>query len=202
VTVPTKRHFKPRSHLVAIALLSFIFSFAVARTFTTFFPSTVLITNGVHIHHFWFGLALLAVGGWLGISLDGKESSRVAAILYGAGGGLIVDEVGLLLTFGNYQTSLTYSFLIVFLAFISILILFYRYRLVIVEELAEFASSKLSLYLGVFLLAISIAFVIQTDNFWVTIIAGGLMVAAILLVIIYLIVQVKLTDRTKRLPTK
>lgn len=49
-------------------MLSFIFSFIAARTFTTFYPSTVLISSGIHIHHFWFGLALLAIGGWLGIS--------------------------------------------------------------------------------------------------------------------------------------
>jgi hypothetical protein len=50
------------------------------------------------------GIALLAIGGWLGISYDDKETNRVASILYGAGGGLIVDEVGLLLTFNNYWT--------------------------------------------------------------------------------------------------
>jgi hypothetical protein len=61
-----------------------------------------LITSGIHIHHFWFGIALVAVGGWLGISYNDEETSRVASILFGAGGGLIVDEVGLLLTFGNY----------------------------------------------------------------------------------------------------
>lgn len=61
------------------------------------------------------------------VHYDGKETNRVASILYGAGGGLIVDEVGLLLTFNNYWTGLTYSFLIIFLAFIFVLMLFYRY---------------------------------------------------------------------------
>jgi hypothetical protein len=101
MTTILRRRFQPRAHLAAIALLSFMVAFAAARVFTTFFPSAVLIGNGIHIHHFWFGIALLAVGGWLGISYNDKDTDRLAAILYGAGGGLIVDEVGLLLTFGE-----------------------------------------------------------------------------------------------------
>ena len=135
VTAIFVRRFQTRAHLATIALLSFIFSFIAARTFTTFYPSTVLITNAIHIRHFWFGIALISIGGWLGISYDDKETKRVASILYGAGGGLIVDEVGLLLTFGNYWTGLTCAFLVVFLAFIVVLMFFYRYRKAITGSL-------------------------------------------------------------------
>jgi hypothetical protein len=76
-----------------------------------------LVGGGLHIHHFWFGIALLAVGGWLGISFNNKDIDMVAAIIYGVGGGLIVDEVGLLLTFGNYWSGLTWTLLIVLLSF-------------------------------------------------------------------------------------
>jgi hypothetical protein len=134
---------------------------------------------------------LVAVGGWLGISYDDKETSRVASILYGAGGGLIVDEVGLLLTFGNYWTSLTYAFLVVFLSFIAIILFFYKYRTVIEEELSEFARSKLSLYLGIFLAALSAAFIIQTDNSLVTAIASSIEVLAIILIVVFLVRQLR-----------
>jgi hypothetical protein len=127
----------------------------------------------------------------LGISYDDKEIDRVAAILYGAGGGLIIDEVGLLLTFGNYWTGLTYGFLVVFLAFIIILMFLYRYRAAIIEELAEFATSKASVYVGVFLAAVSVAFIIQTDNFLVTAIASVCMIIAVTLIVIFLIRQSK-----------
>ena len=189
------RRFQPRAHLATLALLSFIFSFIAARTFTTFYPSTVLISGGIHIHHFWFGIASVAIGGWLGISYDDKEIDRVAAILYGAGGGLIIDEVGLLLTFGNYWTGLTYSFLVVFLAFIVILMFLYRYRAAIMEELAEFATNKASVYLGVFLAAVSIAFIIQTDNFLVTAIASICVTIAVILIVAFLIRQYKNTSK-------
>jgi hypothetical protein len=191
VSAVTSKRFQPRANLATIALLSFIFAFIAARAFTTFFPSTVLINSGIHIHHFWFGIALVAVGGWLGISYDDKETSRVASILYGAGGGLIVDEVGLLLTFGNYWTSLTYAFLVVFLSFIAIILFFYRYRTAIEEELSEFARSKLSLYLGIFLAALSAAFIIQTDNSLVTAIASSIEVLAIILIVVFLVRQLR-----------
>jgi hypothetical protein len=134
---------------------------------------------------------LVAIGGWLGISYDNKETNRVASILYGAGGGLIVDEVGLLLTLGNYWTGLTYSFLVIFLAFIVVSLFFYRYRSLILEELSEFVRSKLSFYLGILLFAVSVAFIIQTDNFFVTAIAGLFAVSAIILIIIFLLRQLK-----------
>jgi len=70
--VVSLKRFQPRPHLATVALLSFTAAFVAARTFTTFFPSTVLISGVVHIHHFWFGLVLLAAGGWLGISYKDK----------------------------------------------------------------------------------------------------------------------------------
>jgi hypothetical protein len=185
------RSFQPRAHLVTIALSAFIFSFIAARTFTTFYPSTVLVSHGVHVHHFWYGIVLLAVGGWLGISYNNKETDRVAAILYGAGGGLIVDEVGLLLTFGNYWTGLTYTFLVILLAFVIILILFNRYQQLIVTELAEFVSSKVSLYLGVFLAAVSVAFIMQTNNVSVIAVSSGLTIIGIVIIVTYLVRHVR-----------
>lgn len=104
-----------------------------------------------------------------------------------------------MLTFNNYWTGLTYTFLIIFLAFIFVLMLFYRYRLIITEELFEFVSNKVSLYLGVFLLAVSVAFIAQTDNFLVTTIAIGLTIAAIIIIVIYLVVHLKIIPKKKRL---
>src|SRR4030042_2574172 len=104
---------KPRAPLATLAIVSFILSFVVARAFPSFFPNAILISGALHIHHFWFGLVLLATGGWLGINYNYKEIAMLAAILYGVGGGLIVDEVGLLLTFGDYWSGLTWPFFIV-----------------------------------------------------------------------------------------
>jgi hypothetical protein len=63
-------------------------------------------------------LALLAVGGWVGISYTQKEIDMIASIMYGVGGGLIADEIGLLLTFGNYFSELTWTFLLLLFSFV------------------------------------------------------------------------------------
>jgi hypothetical protein len=181
------RRFQPRAHLSTLASGSFILSFIAARVFTTFYPSTVLVSSGIHIHHFWFGLALLSVGGWLGINFNDRETDRIAAILYGAGGGLIVDEVGLLLTFGNYRTGLTYSFLVLLLAFVFIVILFYRYRKAIETDLSEIFNRKLSLYLGVFLTGFSVAFIEQTSIFLVMIVSSCLAATGVIMILAFLV---------------
>jgi len=163
----------------------------VARSFTYFYPDVVLVSGSVHIHHFWFGLVLLAIGGWLGISFTQKEVDMVAAVIYGVGGGLIADELGLLLTFGNYASELTWTFMLLFLSFVSALFLFNRYRESIYEELHEFVSRKASIYVGVFLATISVAFVVETNNFLVTLISACLTIAGILIVLAFVIHQVR-----------
>jgi hypothetical protein len=182
---------QPRPHLVTAALSAFVFSFIAARTFTTFFPSTVLITSGIHIHHFWYGIVLLAVGGWIGISYNNKETDQLGAVLYGAGGGLIVDEVGLLLTFGNYWTSLTYTFLTIILAFVGVLLIISRYRQIIEADLFDFLRSRFGLHLGVFLLAISIAFTTETSNLVVTVTSITLTAVSIILIIFHIFQRFK-----------
>jgi hypothetical protein len=179
--------FKSRVHLATLALISFLASFIVTRTFTSFYPNVIIISGGLHIHHFWYGIVLLAVGGWLGISFNQKEIDMGAAIVYGIGGGLIVDEVGLLLTFGDYWSNLTWAILIVLLSFAFLLILFYRYRQSIIEELGEFVSSRNSLFAAVFFAVISAAFIWETDNFIVTVASAALMAIAALIVIVFVI---------------
>jgi len=193
------RETHPRVHLEAVALVSFMLSFIVARAFTSFFPNVVLVSGELHIHPFWFGMILLAVGGWLGINYDDKEIDIVAAIFYCVGGGLIADEVGLLLTFDNYWSSLTWTFMIVLFSFVFLLFLFSRYRKTILEELHDFVSSKASLYLGVFLAATSVAFVAEADNFFIRIISTVLTITAILIVLAFLIHRIKEQQRKRSL---
>ena len=187
---------KPRIHLATLALFSFTLSFIVARAFTYFFPYVVLVSGGLHIHHFWFGIALLAAGGWLGINYNHKEIDMLAAILYGVGGGLIVDEIGLLLTFGDYWSGFTWTLFIFLLSFLSALILLGRYRHKIFEEFHEFISKKASLFIAVFLAAIAIAFIAETDNLFVTLISTAITITAVLIVLAHLIL------RTRTVPTE
>lgn len=191
---------KTKPNLSVLALISFIIAFIVARTFTSLYPKTVWEISGLHIHHFWYGLALLAIGGWLGITVENERVNRIAAILFGAGGGLIGDEVGLLLTLSAhaYWADFTYTFIIIFLAFASMITLLVKYNKVIRAEFAQFLRSNASLYISVFLLALSITFILTND---VTLMTISSFIAAIALIIIaaYFIQQIKmkLINRTR-----
>jgi hypothetical protein len=183
---------KPKPSLSILALIAFIVSFVIARAFTTFNPHTIILINGsIHIHHFWYGLVMLAIGGWLGISFEEKRINRLAAILFGAGGGLIGDEVGLLLTLGDYWTMLTYTFLIVFLAFASILILLNKYFGTIRREFTEFLSSNISLYIGVFMAAVSIAFIMETDDVTINTVSTAFVIIAFVIILMYFVQRIR-----------
>jgi hypothetical protein len=179
-----------RPNLSVLALLSFIASFAVARTFTTFSPGVIVVSGSIHIHHFWFGLVLLAVGGWLGISYNDERINRLAAILFGAGGGLIGDEVGLLLTLGNYWSEITYTLVIMFLAVASTSILIIKYSKTITTELTHFVRSNASLYFGVFLAVVSIAFIMETDNALIIMVSSAASVTACAVILAYLVQRI------------
>lgn len=179
-----------RPNLSILALVSFIASFVVARAFTTLNPDIVLVSGSIHIHHFWFGLVLQAIGGWLGISYNDERINRLAAILFGAGGGLIGDEVGLLLTFGNYWSEITYTLIIMFLAIASTSILIIRYSKTITTELTHFLRSNASLYFGVFLAVVSIAFIMETDNALIITISGMASATACAVILAYLVQRI------------
>lgn len=187
--MPPKSELRP--NLSVLALLSFILAFLVARAFTTLYPNIVLISGGFHIHHFWFGLAMMAMGGWIGISYRDERADRLAAILFGAGGGLIGDEVGLLLTFEDYRTGITYTLVVIFVIISSLLILLNRYRRVIRLEFTRFLSSNASLYIGVFLAAVSIAFIAETDDLLVIAASGAVAVLAALIIAVYVIKRLR-----------
>ncbi len=155
---------KTRPRLSLTALFAFAASFVASRAFTTLYPGVSLTVGGLHLHHFLYGIALLAVGGWLGISYVDERIDRLAAVLFGMGGGLIGDEIGLLLTLENYWTELTYTLVVVFLAFVGMLLLINKYTLVIRAHSGQFFQKNASLYLGLFIAVISIAFLTETDQ--------------------------------------
>jgi hypothetical protein len=194
-----KEEIQEKPNLSLLAMISFIVSFIIARTFTTLNPNTVLIGGDYHIHHFWYGIAMLAIGGWLGISYQSERTDRLAAILFGAGGGLIGDEVGLLLTLSAhaYWTEITYTFIIIFLTFASMLILLNKYRKVIGAEFTQFSRSNASLYIGVFVAAVSIAFILETDNTIIIAFSSAFAIIAFIIILAYFVQRIRIGTKSK-----
>jgi len=172
-----------KPNLSFIMLTFFLASFAVSRVFTACFPSTVLVVQGYHVHHFWYGLALLAIGGWLGINYRDDHTERIAAIIFGVGGGLIGDEIGLLITFGNYYSELSYTFVISLLAFAFMTTLFKRHGQAIVTELFGFFRQNVDFYVGLFLAFVSSAFLLQSDNTFVIVLSSITFIVALALIV-------------------
>ena len=135
---------------------------------------------------------MLAIGGWLGISVENERVNRVAAILYGAGGGLIGDEIGLLLTLENYYAEITYTLVIIFVASASVLILLFKYSKIISTEFTQFLRSNASLYVGVFLATVSVAFILETDHPTVITVFSALAILGGIIILAYFIQRVKM----------
>lgn len=77
-------------------------------SWTTFHIGRNIVLFGYHIHHFYFGILLIGIAGWLAITGSSEISKEKLAVIYGLGLGLLMDEIGLLLTWGNYASSLSY----------------------------------------------------------------------------------------------
>ncbi len=131
-------NFKPNAQKLQIQfiiLFAFIISFIVARIFVILLdlpstPTFELWLKGYRIHHFFYGIGLTVVGGWLGHTRSGRTITRVSAALYGIGFGLIVDEFGLLLTFGDYWSAQSYLFFVLISLFLVFILLSEAYKII------------------------------------------------------------------------
>lgn len=142
-----------RHGLTFIATVAFLASFFGSRLFATLYPSTVVMTGDIHIHHFWYGMGLLSLAGWLAIAWRNERIYRPCAILYGLGAGFVGDEVGLLLTFGDYETMLTYEFFVGAMSLVIIMTLLVRYRVVVFRDVVRLSLRERATLVGVYFAA-------------------------------------------------
>ena len=136
---------------------------------------------------------MMAIGGWLGISYNDPRIDRISAIIFGAGGGLIGDEVGILVTFEgeNYWAGISYTFAIILLTVASILVLINRYSAVISKEFGVLSGSRGGFYLAVFIEAVSLGFLIDADNLLIIIVAGVIAVIAFCVIVSFFFQTIK-----------
>jgi hypothetical protein len=147
-----------RHGLAFYGTLAFVASFVGARLFATLNPNVVVVKNGIHFHHFWYGLAMVIAAGWIGIALSNAWLGRNLAIVFGLGAGLIGDEVGLLLTFGDYTSNLTEIFFVAAIAFIILATLVSKGGKHIERDVIKISWKERGTQIGVFLSAFSALF--------------------------------------------
>lgn len=141
--------------LAFLALTGFAASFFAARVFTTINPDAVVVSSGIHFHHFWYGLVMICVAGWLGIASTRPEYDRAYALIFGLGLGLVGDETGLLLTLGDYHSELTYIVALGGIAFAGMTYLAFHYSEHIKNEVLLLGRGERLVHLGVATMAIS-----------------------------------------------
>jgi hypothetical protein len=171
--------------------MSFVASFAIARIFTTLSRDTFVRISVfhvyIHVHHYIYGIILLAIGGWLGISYEDDRIVTLAAVLYGVGCGLIADEAGLLLG-QSYWTGITYTVVILLLVLIFAIYLLKRYSKLISTEVNSFTKSRVSFYIAVIVAAVSLAFLVRRNRV-IDYISLVTTLIACLIIIAYLVQQ-------------
>ena len=184
-----------RHGLAFLALEAFLASFFGSRLFAVLNPGVVVVVaqGQIHFHHFWYGLALIAIAGWLGLTRRSDKLDRVYAILYGMGAGFIGDEVGLLLTFNNYYSELTYVFFVGATSFVFLAMLLLRYGDRLVRDVFSLGFAERLLQFGIFIAGFATIFF-----------AFGLTVGGVAAVAAGLILAVmgRLLERTNLRPKK
>jgi hypothetical protein len=78
-------------------LISFLATFLLAHAYSLVVPFYVFI-RGYHIHHFYYGMFILAITSITAILTNRDNVRHGLSYFIGIGIGLIVDELGLLLT--------------------------------------------------------------------------------------------------------
>jgi hypothetical protein len=76
-------------------LVGFLPTYIIARFIVRSDPSLSLHVNSVHVHHFTYGIIVLAVVGFLSMVLPQAKTQHWLAVLYGIGLALCFDEFGM-----------------------------------------------------------------------------------------------------------
>ncbi|MEV0324458.1 hypothetical protein ACIBKX_02370 [Streptomyces sp. NPDC050658] len=99
----TRNITEPGKLPLLLALLSFVLTFLVTRTITRLIragkgPFRNISSGDVHIHHVVPGIFLMLIGGFWAVAA-GRHSGgpAIAAVVFGVGAGLVLDEFALIL---------------------------------------------------------------------------------------------------------
>ncbi len=91
-------------------LFAFLVTFTVAHLYSLFVPYYVFLA-GYHIHHFYYGMFILAVTSIVGVVTNHDGVRHFLSYCIGVGIGLIVDELGLLLNCTGEKIGLACQYL-------------------------------------------------------------------------------------------
>ena len=110
-----------RKGIAFLIFSSFLLAFLIARSFVYLTNQEIhLVIDGYTIHHIIIGIFLIILGGGEGLIF--KKYEWISAIFYGFGLGLVADEFGFIISWGNYWNRISYDLiLIIILIFLNII---------------------------------------------------------------------------------
>src|SRR3990170_5379529 len=101
--------FRGKQFYLLTILWTFLLSVIIARFYVTNFAWRLFI-NDYHIHHFFTGTFLVSVAAVLMFLAEKERTKLWLARIIGVGLGLIVDEIGLLLSCTTAGLACSYSY--------------------------------------------------------------------------------------------
>jgi hypothetical protein len=102
-----------RAHPFLLALVSFVTALVVARTFTFYFPLVQIRLAEFHIHHYYFGVIALIIAGGIPAYTQNLKQLPGVSMLFGAGTGLIINQIGEMFT-GDYWSPIMWYIALAF----------------------------------------------------------------------------------------
>ncbi len=206
-------YIKKRNKAVPFIIFSsFIITFIITRSFVIFHPNMWVVLNGYHIHHFVFGAVLIFIAGFLSLNYPNKHVIYFSSALYGIGLGVFADEIGLIITWEDYWSNITYDVIILLSSFFLLFIflrdflsifgskiqkIFGKETYVLIKNISKTTLNKENFLIGysMFIIALGIllfAFLPEHIHYWL------LLVSASLLSIIILWFILKIFEKNKQ----
>ena len=122
------RHLRPKDgkEIPFLILISFLATFAVSRLIVNFFPDIFLKIRGTHVHHFAYGILLLAVIGYFLLTQPRSPKTRLKlSVAYGVALGLAFDEFAMWIQLEDvYYNRTTYDAIVIISALLLNIVYF------------------------------------------------------------------------------
>ena len=107
------RLLKPKTgkEIPFLIMLSFLGTFTLSRIVTFVFPEIFLKVRGIHVHHFSYGIFLLAILGYFLLTQPRTSKTRLRlSLFYGIALGLSMDEFAMWIQLeDNYYNRSSYD---------------------------------------------------------------------------------------------